>query len=367
MNYLYNGVELPDPTSMTLGWLVGIRIAGQRKKREPITYLLFSSSEPFTIATYNSLRNWDGALYYSTNAETWNEWDGTTTLASEMDGGEQRLYMRGSGNSKITGNSSSGWRLTGSDVHCAGNIENLLDYGAVARGEHPDMTERCYAFMFDDCASLVSAPELPATELTEACYNAMFSGTSLVSAPELPATELATYCYHSMFHSCTSLVSAPKLFTTELTAGCYYQMFTGCTSLVLAPELPATTLASACYEHMFLNCTSLVSAPKLPATELAEDCYNGMFEGCTSLTTLPKLPATILVSQCYAGMFRRCTNIKLSTTQSTEYPTPYRIPTEGTGTTERISWMSVMFYQTGGMFAGTPELNTTYYTSNTVI
>ena len=110
--------------------------------------------------------------------------------------------------------------------------------------------------------------------------------TSLVAAPELPATTLASSCYQDMFNGCTSLVAAPELPATTLASSCYRHMFDGCTSLVAAPELPATTLTSGCYREMFYNCTSLVAAPELPATTLTSSCYNSMFFGCTSLTNI---------------------------------------------------------------------------------
>jgi hypothetical protein len=65
-------------------------------------------------------------------------------------------------------------------------------------------------------------------------------------------------------------------------------------------------------------------------------------------------------------MFYGCTNIKISTTQTGDYQTAYRIPTSGTGTTASNALVN-MFYGTGGTFAGTPSINTPYYTSNKVI
>lgn len=65
-------------------------------------------------------------------------------------------------------------------------------------------------------------------------------------------------------------------------------------------------------------------------------------------------------------MFSGCTNIKLSTTKTGEYQTAYRIPISGTGMTTTDTLTS-MFTGTGGTFTGTPEINTTYYTSNTVV
>ena len=65
-------------------------------------------------------------------------------------------------------------------------------------------------------------------------------------------------------------------------------------------------------------------------------------------------------------MFRGCSKIKLSKTQTGEYQTEYRIPTSGTGVTAGIA-LNSMFTATGGTFKSSAAINTTYYTSNTVI
>ena len=303
-------------------------------------YLSFLGNEDFTLKTYNTTKNWDGTLEYSTDTSTWNTWNGT-----EISSAGSKLYLRGTGNTKITG-SSSKYRFvfTGTDalkISCKGNIENLLDYETVSAGGHPAMAEYCYCGMFHGCTSLTTAPELRATTLADSCYYGMFNGcTSLTIAPELPSTTLADYCYNTMFN--------------------------GCTSLTTVPVLPATTLTYYCYNYMFQGCTSLTTVPVLPATTLAEHCYDSMFDGCTSLTAVPELPATTLAMSCYEYMFQGCKKIKLSTIQTGEYQTAYRIPKSGTGITAP-DVMVYMFYNTGGTFTGTPEINTTYYTSNTVV
>lgn len=154
--------------------------------------------------------------------------------------------------------------------------------------------------------------------------------------------------------------------TTTVSSYCYFYIFQWCTSLTASPELPATTLALNCYYDMFFWCTSLTTAPTLPATTLAERCYREMFYQCTSLTTLPSLPATTLTNYCYQYMFYWCSKIKLSTTQTWEYQTPYRIPTTWTWTAGSNSLAS-MFANTWWTFTWTPSINTTYYTSNTVV
>ena len=278
------------------------------------SYLTFSSLNSFTLAVGDATKHWDGTLEYFASNKTWTTWDGTTTLSSIDNNGKHVLYLRGTGNTVITGsNSNFKWVLTGFYIACIGNIEYLLDYATVEAGQHPGMAIECYRYMFQDCTSLTQAPALPATTLAIGCYRYMFYGcTRLAQAPALPATTLADYCYYGMFY--------------------------GCASLTQAPALPATTLADYCYRSMFRNCTSLTQAPALPATTLAGYCYRSMFSGCTSL--------------------------KLSTTQTGEYTVAYRIPTTGTGTTATNA-LNDMFTGTGGTFTGTPEINTTYYLSDT--
>ena len=277
------------------------------------SYLTFSSPNSFTLAVGDATKHWDGTLEYFASDRTWTVWDGTTTLSSVDNDGEYALYLRGTGNTVITGYGQNyGWVLTGSDIACIGNIENLLDCATVKAGNHPTMASYCYYQMFSDC-------------------------TGLTQAPDLPATTLASYCYSDMFSDCTSLTQAPAL--------------------------PATTLANDCYHSMFYRCTSLTQAPALPATTLANNCYYRMFSDCTSLTQAPALPATTLANDCYHSMFRGCTSLKLSSTQTGEYTVAYRIPITGTGTAATNA-LTTMFTSTGGTFTGTPEINTTYYLSS---
>ena len=173
-----------------------------------------------------------------------------------------------------------------------------------------NLSKQCYERMFAGCTSLTKTPALPATTLAEGCYDSMFRGcTSLTNAPALPATTLAERCYVSMFYDCSGLTNAPALPATTLAGGCYDSMFRGCTSLTNAPALPATTLAERCYVSMFYDCSGLTNAPALPATTLAKECYYTMFWGCTKLTKAPVLPATTLAPYCYYWMFRFCSSL----------------------------------------------------------
>ena len=356
-----------------------------------MSYVRFYSIASFTLGTNGNTKLWNGtatnAMEYSTDANTWSTWDGTSAISAGLSNGVYNLYLRGTGNTKVSNSTSPNnvvkFTFNGTDpIDSEGNIESLLDYATVDNNQHPTMdtyaftslfydqillkttptlpattlTNHCYNGMFRNCTSLTTAPSLPATTLANSCYSYMFYNcTSLQSAPELLATTLANNCYKEMFYGCTSLQSAPSLPATTLFPLCYYQMFRDCTSLITAPTLPATTLASNCYSFMFYNCTSLITPPALPATTLSYSCYNNMFRKCTSLTTAPALPAMTLTNNCYEYMFYD-SGIKLSTTQHDDYTLAYRIPTEGTGT--ETNSLTNMFYGSG---VNTPSINTTYY------
>ncbi len=202
------------------------------------------NKEPFTLKTSNNKKNWDGTLEYSTDAINWSEWSGAE-ISSSDDG---KLYLRGTGNTEISSLSGEKIVLTNNRrIQCQGNIENLLDYETVKAGKHPKMGGGCYVCMFQNCTSLTSAPELPATTLIGFCYSGMFIGcTNLTAAPELPATTLANQCYSNMFSDCTNLTSAPSC-------------------------LPATTLAGYCYTSMFKNCSKLTGKIHCPASTASND------------------------------------------------------------------------------------------------
>ena len=250
----------------------------------------------------------------SKDYKTWNDYTSGTEIELNP---KDRVYIKSdyvldeSATPKFNFTNANGTRL-----RARGNIASLL-YGTGDEyiTKYTTATQYCYNSMFDNCASLIQAPDLPATTLADHCYYAMFSNcTSLTQTPELPATTLADYCYRFMFNGCASLTQAPELPATTLADYCYDSMFQHCTSLTQAPELPATTLTQSCYIMMFRGCTGLTQTPALPATTLAKNCYDSMFVNCTSLTQAPELPTTILVDYCYDSMFSGCTSLNQAPT-----------------------------------------------------
>ena len=76
--------------------------------------------------------------------------------------------------------------------------------------------------------------------------------------PKVEEIELKTqYIFINLFKNCKDIITVPKLPATTLSENCYESMFEGCTSIIIAPELPATKLVDGCYKKMFLNCEKL--------------------------------------------------------------------------------------------------------------
>ena len=226
--------------------------------------LTFTAIENSTISLSNSGGN-EPNILYSRDLIEWTQWDYTSIELAK----DSKIYLKGNNSTSFSKSTSqySKFVMTGK-IAASGNIMSLL-YGDNFEGQ-VSLSGKDYCF-----------------------YNLFNNCSSLTTSPELPATTLAVSCYSYMFGSCTSLTAVPKsLPATTLAESCYKNMFYNCRNLTTPPELPATTLANSCYSTMFRNCTSLVNAPELPATTLVTGCYKNMFTGCSKLNYIKALFTT---------------------------------------------------------------------------
>lgn len=116
---------------------------------------------------------------------------------------------------------------------------------------------------------------------------------------------------------------------TTLTNHCYEEMFKGCTSLTIPPALPAYVanvgVKNHCYESMFEGCTSLLSAPTLhlenDSHAFENHCFESMFAGCTSLKYATAISVGSFGSQehCCKHMYQGCSNLKKMTCLTSEH------------------------------------------------
>lgn len=100
------------------------------------------------------------------------------------------------------------------------------------------------------------------------CYGDNFIGQTTLPANSIFYQLFGCPSWSSVYN--TALTSAENLVlpATTLTEYCYQYMFCHCSSLTTAPELPATTLVNACYSWMFVDCSSL-NYIKCLATDLS--------------------------------------------------------------------------------------------------
>jgi len=170
-------------------------------------YLKFSSPEAFTLTTaFPTVKPWDGTLETSTDGgATWTEFSRGDSVQS---GDDNTVLMRGSGNTKITGQVAF-FRFTGSDIRCSGNVESLLDYRTFEEGGHPQPANYALRSLFESCDNLVSGPDVSTVILTEGCLVQFYWG-------------------------CTALTEFPVLRQKTFGRGSCIMMCSGCTSLKLS-------------------------------------------------------------------------------------------------------------------------------------
>lgn len=177
--------------------------------------LCFTAEEAnSTVAMYSSRSGAPSvSLVYSTDGTNWNDFVVGTTTVVLPNVGDKVWFKANTTNEKMGSGLLNYNKFTmKGKIAASGSIMSLLD------GENETFAisaSFCFINLFNGCASLTSAPELPATTLVRYCYRTMFRDcASLTSAPALPATTLVDSCYYGMFQDCASLSSINVNFST---------------------------------------------------------------------------------------------------------------------------------------------------------
>lgn len=220
-------------------------------------YLCFTANESNTTISMVSYGTYDTLpqLEFSFDGINWNNFIIDSTIVTLQNPG-QKAYFRGNNESLGYGTGQSAtcyvyFTMTGSAA-VSGNVMSLLDKSC----QLTEITvEHAFDSLFKRCP-ITTAPELPATTLTDGCYKSMFSYCDkLINVPELPATTLPAYCYSNMFLNCTSITVVPPQMATNVATAAYYMMFQGCTALTEVQDVAfgQPGLSSS----MFRNCSAL--------------------------------------------------------------------------------------------------------------
>lgn len=242
--YLSEGIEIYNPLTT------------------PLTFEAKTAGATVTFSNNNTSLTIN--LQYKVNNDEWTTVNSSTTITLANVG--DKVSFRGDNDRLATSMSAYCYFSNTGQCYIYGNLMSLLYSNSNTYSTATELNGT-YTFyhLFENASNLYSHAyktlELPATTLTDHCYDGMFYYCSnLTTAPELPATTLGQYCYNFMFEGCSNLTTVPeRLPATTLQGGCYYGMFKECSSLTTAPELPAPTLVYHCYIYMFYRCRQLSS------------------------------------------------------------------------------------------------------------
>lgn len=207
---------------------------------------IYNRSSNYMNFSYESDGEISPNFEYSYDGVDWNVWNIYTDLRIDVN---EKLYLRGVNNYPISNSTNhfSGDSTGCDEVEIGGNIMSLVD-GEGRTNTIPAnymfsylFTEFYYTNVFipgsggEYSTSRVDLYldnlKLPATELTEGCYDRMFFNTDIHAFPKiLPATTLKPYCYNNMFCSTSAvyleeILDAPILMGKYLELGCYNMMF----------------------------------------------------------------------------------------------------------------------------------------------
>ena len=290
----YDHLDPADPNTL---YIIGGKVVYDAPKGYSKQYLTFEALEDGTIefdiipeintdkVASVSYSTDNGATWITTNNQ--DDKEENLQIVVNVQAGDKVLWKGSAAAFAYGSDSGDGLYIDGgcfftssNNVNVYGNIMSLL-YGDAFIGKTELEEELTFAWLFADYnennepCKIVDASNLilPATTLSDGCYEGMFATVLLLHAPKvLPALTLAY--------------------------GCYEDMFSGCSSLISPPELPATTLYKKCYNYMFNGCSSLTKAPELKATVLAENCYEYMFDQCETLTAITCLATDISAEEC---------------------------------------------------------------------
>ena len=163
----------------------------------------------------------------------------------------------------------------------------------------------------------------------------------------------AKNAFYGLFAGADKLVNNTErllvLPATTLTEGCYDNMFSGCKGIEKAPELPAPKLEKGCYQEMFYDCSKLNSVKCLASDVAASDALKDFLKGAgtaaektpviETATALPEgtIPSNFTEAKAVTGIKLSETTLEM-TVSDTKPLTATLTPAEATNKT--LEWTS---------------------------
>ena len=171
----------------------------------------------------------------------------------------------------------------------------------------------------DDGAKYINIRPSMKTEIYGNVMSLLKGKDNLESATTIEANN----AFYGLFAGADKLVNNTErllvLPATTLTEGCYDNMFSGCKGIEKAPELPAPKLEKGCYQEMFYDCAKLNSVKCLASDVAASDALKDFLKGAG--TAAEKAPVIETATPLPAGTVpsnftevKAVTDIKLNET-----------------------------------------------------
>ena len=146
----------------------------------------------------------------------------------------------------------------------------------------------------DDGAKYINIRPSMKTEIFGNVMSLLKGKDNLESATTIEANN----AFYGLFAGADKLVNNDErllvLPATTLTEGCYDNMFSGCKGIEKAPELPAPKLEKGCYQEMFFDCSKLNSVKCLATDISAEGCTKNWLTNAGTEATGEKVLETLV-------------------------------------------------------------------------
>ena len=168
-------------TIILLFWIVSSATA------QDVNYLRFTALEDDVEISLKKTGKINIVLFYSKDGGlSWTEWDLTSTIKLEHQ--NDYLYFKGTNSSFSTQKNYITFNFN-KNITASGSIMSLLD----GTGEIKQIPNTyCFYKLFEDCSTLITAPDLTATELKANCYNSLFSGCTALTSINVSFSEWKT-------------------------------------------------------------------------------------------------------------------------------------------------------------------------------
>ena len=150
-------------------------------------------------------------------------------------------------------------------------------------------------FMFAECSSLISVPDLSKMNVTQICdLSGIFHCcSSIESLPDISKWNTKSAIHmRCLFSGCESLLSIPDISNWDTSnVKAMDNMFAVCSKIKSLPDISKWNVKNVLsMENMFYGCSSLKSLPDISKWNADNiECVNNIFEGCKEISSFPDI------------------------------------------------------------------------------